>query len=227
MTIHVCKTGLSRHSAFGYSCNRCLSCCRFKTIQLNPYEIARMAGNRYVSTTEFIDRFTINSGTFLKSKQDGTCIFLDAEGCSVHPDRPLVCRLYPLGRHVDFLGVETFSQMESEEGCQGLFSENSTIEQFLEEQDARPFMGAADRYLDLLWHLLERLKEQGAESSESETILKTVQIVSEGHSDEYDLSWMDMDRTLATYCENHGLSVPVDVEDKMKIHIKAVRSWAA
>lgn len=227
MTIRLCKTGLDRHSVFAYSCRRCLICCRFKTIQLNPYEIARLASNRGLSTTLFIERFTTNSGTFLQSKQDGTCIFLDAGGCSVHAARPLVCRLYPLGRHVDFLGVEHFSQMESDEGCQGIFHENGTIEQYLEEQCALPFMRAADRYLDLLWHLLEGLKEQGSESSESATILNTVQVVSGGHSDGYDLSWMDMDQTLATYCAQHGISVPVDAEDKMKMHIKAVRAWAA
>lgn len=227
MTIHLCKTGLSRHSAFAYSCSRCLICCRFKTIQLNPYEIARLASNRGLSTTLFIERFTTNSGTYLQSKQDGTCIFLDAGGCSVHADRPLVCRLYPLGRHVDFLGVEKFSLMESEEECQGIFHENGTIEQYLEEQDAVSFMRAADRYLDLLWHLLEGLKEQGSESSESETILNTVQTVSGGHSDGYDLSWMDMDQALTTYCAQHGIPVPVDAEDKMKMHIKAVRAWAA
>jgi hypothetical protein len=222
MTIRLCKTGLSRHSAFAYSCSRCLICCRFKTIQLNPYEIARLASNCRLSTTLFIERFTTNSGTFLQSKHDGTCIFLDTRGCSVHADRPLVCRLYPLGRYVNFLGVENFSQMESEEECQGIFHESGTIEQYLEKQNALPFMRAADRYLDLLWHLLEGLKEQ-----ESETILNTVQVVSGGHSDGYDLSWMDIDQTLATYCAHHGIPVPVDAEDKMKIHIKAVRAWAA
>ena len=227
MTIRLCKAGLGRHSAFAYSCSRCLACCRFKTIQINPYEIARLAGNRGVSTTEFIDRFTTNGGTVLYVKQDGTCIFLDAGGCSVHADRPLVCRLYPIVRHVDFLGVEKFSLMESEKGCQGIFHENGTIEQYLEEQGAFPFMKAADRYLDLLWHLLEKLKEQESEPAEYDTILNTVRAVSERGERDHDLSWIDMDRALEDYCRQSGLSVPESLEEKMKMHIKAVRAWAA
>ena len=226
MVISLCKKGLGRHSVFAYTCSRCLSCCRLKTIQLNPYEIARLAGNRGCSTTEFIGRFTTTGGTVLKSKQDDTCIFLDAEGCSVHADRPLVCRLYPLGRHVDFLGVEHFSQIKSEEGCQGILHENGTIEQYLVEQDAFPFMHAADRYLDLLWHLLEKLKEKEDDPSEYKTILTTVRAVTDSYAGDHDLSWIDMDRALANYCKLPGLPVPESLEEKMAMHIKAVRSWA-
>lgn len=218
---------LDRHSVFGYSCSRCLSCCRFKIIQLNPYEILRLAGNRGISTTEFIARHTTAGGTILQSKPDGTCIFLGNEGCEVHPDRPLVCRLYPLGRHVHFLGVETFSQMESEEGCQGVFHESGTIEQYLKEQDAAPFMQAADLYLDLLWHLLDGLSDATLAPSESATLLNTVQVVSSGQGDGYDLSWIDMDQTLAEYCTRNGMAVPADPNEKIKTHIKAVRTWAA
>lgn len=226
MAIPLCKTKLNRHSVFGYSCSCCLLCCRFKTIQLNPYEIARLAGNRGISTTEFIARYTTTGGTILESKQDGTCIFLDTEGCCVHFDRPLVCRLYPLGRHVDFLGVENFSQMESEEGCQGIFHKNGTIEQYLEAQGARPFLHAADRYLDLLWHLLEVIKEQALEPSQCDTLLNTVRAVANSPAGDHDLSWIDMDRALADYCRLSGSSLPESLEKKMVMHIKAVRTWA-
>ncbi|MHB8111129.1 MAG: YkgJ family cysteine cluster protein [Syntrophorhabdaceae bacterium] len=226
MEIPLCKSGLKRDSVFGYSCYRCLACCRFKTIHLNPYEIARLASNRCVSTTEFIALFTLNGGTVLRSKQDGTCVFLDAEGCAVHADRPLVCRLYPLGRHVDFLGVESFSQMEAEEGCRGTFPEAGTVKEYLEEQGAAPFLRAADLYLNLLWNLLEVIKEKQPEPSESETILDTVRTVIESAQGGHDLSWIDMDRALADYCIMSGLTVPESLEERMKMHIKAVSTWA-
>jgi Fe-S-cluster containining protein len=226
MSIHVCRTGFTRQSVFGYDCSRCLSCCRFKTIQLNPYEIARLSGNRGMSTTLFIERFTTNGGTVLGSKPDGTCVFLNDTGCSVHADRPLVCRLYPLGRHVDFLGVESFSQIELEKGCKGILHEKGTLEQYLEQQDAFPFMAAADRYLDLLWHLLEKLKEQAEDPDGYETIRHTVRDVAENNGRNHDLSWIDMDRALAEYARLSGRPVPESLADKMKMHIKAVRSWA-
>ncbi|MGC8493759.1 MAG: YkgJ family cysteine cluster protein [Syntrophobacteraceae bacterium] len=227
MALSLSKTGLNRDSAFNFSCSRCLACCRFKKIQLNPYEIARMADNRGISTSEFIARYTTTGGTILRSNQDGSCVFLNIEGCSVHSDRPLVCRLYPLGRQVDSLGVEIFSQIEFEETCKGVFHENGTIEQYLAEQGAAPFMRAADLYLDLLWRLLDLLNEQRLEPSQAETILETVEAVAADSAGEHDLSWLDMDRAVAEYCRLSGIPVPKGIEEKMGIHIKAVREWAA
>jgi len=220
------KTALHRQSAFGFSCSRCLACCRYKKIQLNPYEVARLAANQGLSTTEFIARYTITGGTVLRFNQEGTCVFLNDRGCAVHPDRPLVCRLYPLGRYVDFLGVETFAQIEPEPGCKGIGRGDSSIERYLEEQDAAPFMRAADRYLDLLWLLLELLKEQEVGPAQAETVLSTVRAVTE-YGGEQDAFWIDMDRALADYCTFSGIPVPVELDKKMTLHIKAVREWAA
>jgi hypothetical protein len=219
-------TDLHRQSTFGFSCSRCLACCRYKKIQLNPYEVARLAANQGLSTTEFIARYTITGGTVLRFNQEGTCVFLNDRGCAVHPDRPLVCRLYPLGRYVDFLGVETFAQIEPEPGCKGIGREDSIIERYLEEQDAAPFMRAADRYLDLLWLLLELLKEQEVGPAQAETVLSTVRAVTEDGG-EQNVSWIDMDRALADYCKLSGIPVPVELDQKMALHIKAGREWAA
>jgi len=220
-------TDLNRCSPFGFSCNRCRTCCRYKKIQLNPYEIARLADNLGLSTTECISRYTNTNGTVLRFTAEGTCVFLDAQGCAVHRDRPLVCRLYPLGRYVDFLGVETFARLELDEGCQGMFRDNSTIAHYLEEQGAAPFMQAADRYLDLLWHLLERLKDQEFAPAQSATVLATVRAVTDGAAAGQDISWTDMDRAVADYCRRTGIPVPLERDAQMRLHIKAVREWAA
>jgi hypothetical protein len=87
-----------RDSAFSYTCHACSRCCHDKIIHLNPYEVARLAENRGVSTTEFLARYTENNGTALRRVEDGACVFLTPQGCGVHPDQPLVCRLYPLER---------------------------------------------------------------------------------------------------------------------------------
>lgn len=226
MAIRVIKTGLSRDTVFGYACNRCLTCCRFKTIQLNPYEVARMARNRGISTTEFIEIFTEKQGTVLRFKEDGTCVFLGAEGCGVHADRPLVCRLYPLGRHVGFSGEERFSRIAPEEGCQGQYHENGNVEQYLEEQGAFPFMRAADLYLDLLQRLMEQLTNGESEPDEFKTILETVNAATEKPEGADGPSWNDMDRTLGDYCDHSGFTIPEDIEQRMTLHIKAVLSWA-
>ena len=215
-----------RTSMFGYSCSRCCVCCRDKTIHLNPYEIARLANNRGISTTRLIEQFTTNGGTVLKSRQDGTCIFLDGEGCTVHSDRPLVCRLYPLGRRVDFLGVEEFFLMGLEDSCRGVFHENGAVEKYLEEQDAAIFMRAADLYLDLLWNLLEEIREQAFDPIQYDTILGKMGTVMDDAASDHDLSWIDMDRALAVYSSQSGCTVPDELEDRMRMHIKAIRTWA-
>ncbi len=62
MAIPVTRSGLDRSAPFGFACNRCLQCCMNKKIQVNPYEIARLAQHLGISTTEFIERFTVEEG---------------------------------------------------------------------------------------------------------------------------------------------------------------------
>jgi Fe-S-cluster containining protein len=226
MTLSLSKHGLNRDSVFGFSCGRCIVCCRNKKIQLNPYEIARMANHLGISTTEFISIYTVK-GTVLKTMADGACIFLKTDGCTIHPDRPLVCRLYPLGRHIRHPWIETFSQFEPEPGCKGTFNRGGTIETYLETQGAFDFMRAADLYLELLCFLLETLKDKPLSPDQSDTILETVKNITKGRASENDLKWIDMDRTIADYCRQSGQPVPSTLDEKMAIHITAVRKWAA
>jgi uncharacterized protein len=226
MTLSLFKNGLTRDTLFGFSCGRCIGCCRDKKIQLNPYEITRMACHLSISTTDFITQYTVR-GTILKNNEDGTCIFLETKGCTIHPDRPLVCRLYPLGRHIRHPWVETFSQFEPEPGCKGTFIQGGTIENYLEAQGAFPFMHAADLYLELLCFLLETLKDKPLSKDQSDTVLETVQNITEGNASENELKWIDMDRTIADFCRESGTPVPSTLDERMLLHITAVRKWAA
>ena len=54
-----------------------------------------------LDTTQFLARYTEAGGTVLRTREeDRGCVFLGPRGCTVHPDRPLACRLYPLARWV-------------------------------------------------------------------------------------------------------------------------------
>lgn len=48
----------------------------------------------------FTDRFTIilpdRSGLSLTEREDGTCVFLEPEGCRINDAKPGQCRGYPL-----------------------------------------------------------------------------------------------------------------------------------
>ncbi|MHB8882524.1 MAG: YkgJ family cysteine cluster protein [Thermodesulfovibrionales bacterium] len=218
------RTQLSPETPFGFTCNCCLRCCRDKRIQLNPYETARLAANRGISTTEFIAQFTTSNGTYLVFTDKGACVFLDSGGCGVHPDRPLVCRLYPLGRHVSGSGVETFSELEREDGCEGLYGTAGVISRYLEEQKAGPYIEAADRYLELFWKLTAFMQTNASDPGQRKYVRQAARRFKDGFGQEAS-SWMDMDAAVMKYCTEKGKAFPEDVGQKMALHIKAVETW--
>ncbi len=227
MELPVQKRGLVRGSAFGFTCHRCLGCCRHKRIQLNPYEIARLARNRGTSTTGFITAFTTAGGSILRAQEEGACVFLGSDGCLVHPDRPLVCRLYPLGRHVDLSGGETFSLFAIEPGSRSLIDEHGVVATYLDAQGAAPFMHAADRYYALLRDLLETLVREADGEPEEPAVLATVAEIAAGDDSRHDLSRIDMDRAVAQYCSAHHLAEPPELDARMELHIRALREWTS
>ena len=145
----------ARSSVFSYQCRACTRCCYGKRIAVNPYELARLSRNLGITTTELIGGYTVDGGTALATRADWSCVFLGPNGCSVHPDRPLVCRLYPLGRIVQADGSEQFVENEPHPETRGVYARDGTVGAYLESQDVAPFIAAADRYY-AMWLLLTR-----------------------------------------------------------------------
>ena len=204
-------------TAFSYVCNRCLRCCHDKLIQVNPYEAARLARRVGVSTTNFLADY-LEDGVFLRRVESGACIFLGPQGCTVHPDRPLVCRLYPLGRHVDSDGTITYSHHAPHPETEGIYAQNGTIADFLEQQDVGPFAAAADRYLAILQRLFDAWRAaapvEAAEAAESaDAMTSAAQLL------------LDLDLTVAEYCRSHGLSEPADIDERANLHLTAIGAW--
>ncbi len=129
---------LDSSGAFSYECNRCTRCCRDKRIRVNPYETYRLARALGLSTTAFLARHTTAQGTELARTNDGRCVFLGPEGCTVHADRPLVCRLYPLGRHVRDGEPDRFHHLEPHPESEGVFGESGTVGDCAASQGASP-----------------------------------------------------------------------------------------
>jgi uncharacterized protein len=219
LPVPIRRAGLERNTPFSFSCMRCLQCCRNKFIQVNPYEVARLAKNLDISTTECISRYTTENGSFLKFDESNTCLFLGPDGCRVHADRPLVCRLYPIARQVNSMGDEWFSELEPEAGCAGRYGSKGSIREYLEEQGTLPFMRAADSYLKLLWQMMESVENSG---NEEESLGSAENEVND--PDESD-TWLDMDAAVRSYCRKTEISFPLDVEEKTRIHQNALQEW--
>jgi Fe-S-cluster containining protein len=225
MNLPLRRTELTRQVPFSFSCSRCITCCRHKRIQVNPYEIARLAANCRLTTADFIERYTHNNATILNWDEESSCVFLTAAGCSVHADRPLVCRLYPLGRHVLASGEEHFSEIEPDQGCTGVYGNDGMIADYLDAQGTRPFMAAADSYLALFWRLFQIMTAETVEPEEKNAVTMLFQECAAGHG-LCDNGLADVDAIVATYCEKLDIPMPHTVDDKMLLHIQAVDAWA-
>jgi Fe-S-cluster containining protein len=149
-------------SKFSYVCNRCGLCCRNKVITLSPYDVVRISRAAQISTGETVARYTLRRGSLLRFLPDGRCAALDAARCTVHPGRPLACRLYPLGlERVPGRGsdpnLERFAQLEPAVGSLGVYGSAATITEFLDGQDVAPYLYAIGSYYPLVAKLSARV----------------------------------------------------------------------
>jgi Fe-S-cluster containining protein len=153
---------MDREGAFSYVCNRCGLCCRDKVITLSPYDVIRIARAAKVSTGEAVARYTIRRGSLLRFFPDGRCAALEGPRCTIHPGRPLACRLYPLGLErapgADGAGyAERFVQLEPAVGSHGVFGLAGTVAEFLDGQSAAPYLNAVAFYYSLAAEFRERV----------------------------------------------------------------------
>lgn len=92
-------------------CRGCSACCSGmgESVILDPMDIFRMtAGLGHTFEELMADKIELNvvDGIILPNlkMRDGTetCGFLNGQGrCSIHPNRPGICRLFPLGRYYE------------------------------------------------------------------------------------------------------------------------------
>ena len=102
-------------------CSGCSACCRGmgSSIILDPYDIYRltteleltfeslMAGRIELNV---VDGIILPNLAMIGEKEQ--CAFLDENGrCSIHPQRPGICRLFPLGRLYENGGFQYFLQV--------------------------------------------------------------------------------------------------------------------
>lgn len=144
-------------SAFSYVCGACSRCCEGKAIRVGPYEVLRLARHFKLSTTEFIAKHTQSGGTVLRTTEQGNCGFLGPMGCTVHADRPLACRLYPLGMQVSPEGEITFGSLHPHPQTEGVYGTDGTVANYLATQGTDPFLAANAAYEKLYEHMVSVL----------------------------------------------------------------------
>ncbi|AAM07439.1 TPA: YkgJ family cysteine cluster protein [Methanosarcina acetivorans] len=134
----------------GFRCELCARCC---TKEFNDHvflldsdlEIIKQIDPYAVTPApyyEFCDqngRFYV-SGYALKTKPDGSCIFLENKRCRIYESRPSICRVYPhmLHREADETGKVDWRQISglNEHGSYHSELDDSTCEAIAQETKA-------------------------------------------------------------------------------------------
>ena len=162
---------LMRNDRFAFSCHRELACfnrcCRNKDLLLTPYDVLRLRNSLGFGSDAFLDRYTLYrldpvSGfpvltLRLDEGSERRCPFVTPEGCRVYEDRPMACRLFPLGRASaqDAQGArkdEFFFKLEAP-GCLGVQEEKVwTVQEWMEAQGLARHLEMSERMLALLFH---------------------------------------------------------------------------
>jgi uncharacterized protein len=190
---------------------------------VGPYEALRLARRLGLTTTEFFARHTEAGGTVLQTREDRACVFLDERGCSVHPDRPLACRIYPLARWTDPDGNESFGHLEPHPETAGIYGDKGTVADYLAAQGLASYFAMGDRYgalYERMVALLERL-----EPAESERRAERRAEVNEMEAGSLATSFFDVDATVGDYCRARNLPVPTEIDELVDFHIRAVDAW--
>jgi Fe-S-cluster containining protein len=246
---------LCRESPFSFTCRACSRCCRDKVILVGPHEILGMSRALGIGTTELLLHYTEQGGTALRTTEDGRCVFVSPDGCRVHARRPLVCRLYPLGRKTDEEGRESFAMYSTQPDCEAVVGRDGTIAEFLDSQGVEPYFAWSQRYGEIYRRMIELLggneldPEQGQESDQeqrqakaagmapsprgklragSDTGTKTVPetIPKDNPAPAPHLStWQDIDASLTEYCATKGITPPTNIEASISLHIRAMEEW--
>jgi Fe-S-cluster containining protein len=145
-------------------------CCRDLNQLLSPYDILRLKKRLGLSSGAFLERYTTphigpQSGlpiVALKTAdtQDLTCPFVTPQGCSVYPDRPASCRIYPLVRAIscnrDSGKVNEHFMLLKEPHCLGFDTPTAqTVRQWINNQEIEIYNHFNDQLLEII-----RLKNQ-------------------------------------------------------------------
>jgi Fe-S-cluster containining protein len=105
----VMPAALEGSAPLQFQCHRGIACwnacCSNIDISLTPYDIVRLKQRLGLSSTGFLQQYTLPyemekdgiAGVKLRPVDGGTaCRFMTPEGCDVYADRPTACRYYPV-----------------------------------------------------------------------------------------------------------------------------------
>lgn len=160
------RTKLNIHDKLPLTCSRTGTCCHGKLVLLNPWELAYIAKEKKITPREFRDRYCDYGGIRLRFNgkagwkgQQACSQYIENFGCSVHSERPLSCRLFPLGRQIQSGNIHYMyesTEFPCLEGCPEVVNlPHLTVEEYLNGQLTTDFEKAQDEYLEVMQNLAD------------------------------------------------------------------------
>ena len=159
-------TKLSPQSILPLTCSRSGTCCFGKTVMLNPWELLRFSEEKKITSREFRDLYCEFGGVQLRfdgkpdQKGQPACSqYVENAGCSVHQGRPLACRLYPLGRQIQFDKTQYIYEGDIfpclNDCAEVLELPKLSVGEYLKGQEAELFEKAQDAYLIVMQNIAD------------------------------------------------------------------------
>jgi Fe-S-cluster containining protein len=153
-------------------CRGCSSCCSGmgNTVVLDPLDIYRLTvqlGQTFESLMADKIELNVVDGIILPNLKMSTaseqCAFLDENGrCSIHPHRPGICRLFPLGRYYIDGSFRYFLQVHE---CPAPNKTKVKVSKWLDT----PELAAYEKFVNEWHYFLEDVQKGLTEATEEET----------------------------------------------------------
>lgn len=148
---------------FRFACDKTGQCCKDRfdnPIVLSTYDVARLRQRLKITSGSFLKRHVIITFgeesqlpiavlKYEETKDDHSkCPFLRSYGCKVYQDRPLRCRMYPVGLAFGTGDVSYFFLMDTPAHCGLGKGQEFTLEEWLRECQIEPYLLWSDRFFE-------------------------------------------------------------------------------
>jgi len=159
-----------------HGCNGCSQCCHGmgSSIILDPYDGYRLAKGLQKELAELVGtalELNVVDGVILPNLrmtgEQEACFFLNEEGrCSIHPHRPGICRLFPLGRYYENGTFKYFLQTGE---CAQTLRSKVKVSKWIDTPDL-----AQNQQFVTTWHYLVNQVETLINDSEDDAFRKNL-----------------------------------------------------
>ncbi|MDO4326270.1 MAG: YkgJ family cysteine cluster protein [bacterium] len=164
-------------------CEGCSTCCEGmgQSVVLTPWDVFQMVRGSGKTVTELFQdfiEFHVEEGMIVPNLQmteeRDACVFLSAQGrCMIHPFRPGICRLFPLGRKYgekggeksgEFCGEPEISYFLLEDSCPKENKSKVKVKKWLDVSELKEY----EKFLGAWYTFCRKVKAKLTETADED-----------------------------------------------------------